>query len=641
MTLDERTTKVLEFISQTMTIDDLLRDPGQTIGNPMDTESGQLIAPRMDVFERTRAVDAIVANQGFAVDDVELGRGGMGVVRLGQQRRLARRVAVKSLSAVARNDAVARRRLIQEALITGALEHPGIVPVHDIDVDHNGAPLVALKRLEGTAWSALLHDEAAAKARGAADLLEGNLRVLIAVCDALHYAHHRGIIHRDVKPDNIMIGAFGEVTLLDWGLAVAVGEGAARLPHVPRPDDTNTVVGTPAYMPPELLERDVSAQGPATDVYLLGAVLYEILSGSPPHRAPDLPSLLVSVLRGPPPLPATAPPVLVELTTRCMARSPRDRPASCHDVKRVLLDFLVHRAAEAIGAAAREATEALEARVQAPAADDDLTTAIALFAQARFGFHQMKAAGGDPEAASRGVERAAEAAITLALRAGSPDTAQVFVTTAGPLPASLAQRVVDAREQARASAAKWRAAADDANLQIGKTARLRLMIVLGILASCISVALHVSIQAGRQPSHVVGVAWLTGVAVVGSIGYLVMRRRFRNEITRRFLLTLLAGIITVIISRLCFWRLGLSPEMTDILAMHEWWGVITAVAMAMERRLLPSVALNGVGLLLVLRWPELRNLIGAVEYAFFFANAYWAWRTRPAEDDAGSLRTTS
>jgi len=297
-----------------------------------------------------------------------------------------------------------------------------------------------------------------------------------------------------------------------------------------------------------------------------------------------------------------------------------------------IVDFLVHRAAEAIGAAACHATDALEARVAAGANDEDLTTAIALFAQARFGFDQMKVAGGDATAASQGIVRAAEAAVTLALRAGSPDTAQVFVTTTETAPPELVKRVADAREMAQARTAMWRAAADDADLQIGKAARLRLMIFLGILASCLSVGLHLSIAAGRAPSHIVGVSWVTAVALVGSVGYVVLRRRFRTEVTRRFLLTLLVGIFTVIFSRLFFWRFGLSPETSDIVAMHVWWSVITAVTMAIELRLLPSVVFFGVGLFVVLRWPEVRSLVGAVEYAFFFANALWAWRQRPTEE---------
>jgi hypothetical protein len=273
-----------------------------------------------------------------------------------------------------------------------------------------------------------------------------------------------------------------------------------------------------------------------------------------------------------------------------------------------------------------------EARVAAAAQDDDLTSSIALFAEARFGFDQMKAAGGDGEAARRGIERAAEAAVTLALRAGSPDTAQVFVTTTEAAPPELVLRVADARDKAHARTAKWRAAADDADLQIGKKARLRLVILLGIIASILSVGLHLSIASGRSPSHVVGVSWLIGIAVIGGAGYVALRKRLRNQVTRRFLLTLLVGIFTVIFSRLFFWRLGLSAETTDLMAMHVWWGVITAVTMAIERRLLPSVIFFGIGLLVVLRWPEVRNLVGAVEYAFFFANAHWAWRTRPADD---------
>jgi hypothetical protein len=633
---------VLQFLERTMSGVQLVRDPGRTLGNPFErgaasdvglqTRQGgedQPLASELDAF--------LSPSHAVRVDDVELGRGGMGVVRVGEQRRLARTVAVKRLTEAVAGDVMARRRLVQEALVTGALEHPGIVPVHDLDVDDRGAPLVALKRVDGTPWSQLMTDEAAARARGAADLLEGNLRVLVALCDALDYAHSRGIIHRDVKPANVMIGAFGEVTLLDWGLAVTVDGAAARVPHAPRAADVDAVVGTPAYMPPELLERDTAAQGPATDVYLLGAVLYEVLAGAPPHGGGDLVALLDSVLHGPPPLPPTAPPALAQLVTRCMARAPQDRPASCREVKAALTAFLARRAAEAIGAAARDATRRLEERVAGAAAEDDVTAAIRLFAEARFGFAQMKAAGGDAGEAARGVARAVEAAVTLALRSASPETAQVFITAVTSPPEALAARVAAARAEAAARTARWRAAADDADLRIGRGTRLRLLVGMGVIASTSAVVAHfATVARGVERSHLAGVLWLVGLLAVGALGMLRLRSQMKNEITRRFMQTLLVGIGTVIVTRLSFWFLGLSATMTDLVAMHVWWAVVTGLAVAVDRRFLVSAVVYAGGLVVAGRWPDTRLLVAAFEYAFLFANAWWAWRRAEGPGDDAS-----
>src|SRR5690606_34487297 len=174
-------------------------------------------------------------------------------------------------------------KLLEEAWIHGALEHPNIVPVHDIELDSRGRPQVALKRIEGRHWGDLIaNPERVASSFRMNDILEWNLRVLAQVCQAVHYAHARGFIHRDLKPENVMIGEFGEVYVGDWGLALALKpDPRGRWPDI---ETTTDIAGTLAYMAPEMLAGSSHRLGPHTDIYLLGGILYEILTGDVPHR---------------------------------------------------------------------------------------------------------------------------------------------------------------------------------------------------------------------------------------------------------------------------------------------------------------------------------------------------------------------
>src|SRR5262249_52505984 len=142
--------------------------------------------------------------------------------------------------------------LLRESWITGGLEHPNIVPVHDLTVDESGRPRLLLKRIEGLPWSEVLHDAEALRQRFASDdPLDFNVRVLMQVCSPVNFAHRRGIVPRDLKPQNVMIGEFQEVYVLDWGLAVSlVDDGSGRLPLAA---DVDEMAGTPAYMAPEML----------------------------------------------------------------------------------------------------------------------------------------------------------------------------------------------------------------------------------------------------------------------------------------------------------------------------------------------------------------------------------------------------
>jgi eukaryotic-like serine/threonine-protein kinase len=206
-----------------------------------------------------------------------LARGGMGHVHPATDRNLLRHVALKRLDRDYASKSFYRDAFIAEAQMTGQLEHPNIVPVHELAIDPNGVPYFTMKLVQGSSFEKWLDR----RAPGSIERIEGGIEVLLKVCDALAYAHHRGVVHRDLKPANIMVGDFGQVYLMDWGLAKLIrsepASGASSMMNAPGP------VGTPHYMAPEQARgnpKDVDAR---SDVFGLGALLYEILSGQSPY----------------------------------------------------------------------------------------------------------------------------------------------------------------------------------------------------------------------------------------------------------------------------------------------------------------------------------------------------------------------
>lgn len=201
-----------------------------------------------------------------------IGRGGTGIVFQAHQRAINREVAIKVLRDHLRRDPSARQRFLAEARTIGGLDHPNVIALHELAAGDDGRLFYSMKRIDGTAWGQVLADKS----------LDENLAILLRVADAIRYAHSRGIVHRDIKPANVMLGPYGEVLVADWGLA---------LPHPLPIDGTNSstsIGGTPAYMAPELASGALDEIGPRTDVYLLGATLFQILVGAPPHEGETL-----------------------------------------------------------------------------------------------------------------------------------------------------------------------------------------------------------------------------------------------------------------------------------------------------------------------------------------------------------------
>lgn len=192
--------------------------------------------------------------------------GSMGQVFLARQNSVQRIVAIKQLKDELAKKSSYRKKFLAEASVTGELDHPNIVPVHDLGVSQDGQLFYSMKMVRGQSWQSEIKSNTRAE----------NLDILLRVADAVAYAHSKNVIHRDLKPENIMLGSFGEVLVADWGVAV----------HLDR-DRNFGLAGTPAYMAPEMASGPPEALGTHSDIYLLGAMLFEIVVGKAPHHLSD------------------------------------------------------------------------------------------------------------------------------------------------------------------------------------------------------------------------------------------------------------------------------------------------------------------------------------------------------------------
>ncbi len=271
-----------------------------------------------------------------------LGEGGMGRVHDADDLQFGRRVALKELSG---DGAELGRRFLVEALVTGNLEHPGIPAVYERGT-REGRPFYAMKKLEGRSLGAVI-----AAARSLEDRL-AIVPVAIQVAHTLGFAHSRGIVHRDVKPENVMVGAHGEVWVVDWGIAKVRGtsDGEPGADAIAPAGATvhGSVMGTPAYMAPEQARGDIAAIDERTDVFALGAILYHVLAGRAPYAGPTSMAALVMALEGKREplrtLAPSAPPELTAIIDRAMAHDPKDRFADAGAMASALEKFLAHAA---------------------------------------------------------------------------------------------------------------------------------------------------------------------------------------------------------------------------------------------------------------------------------------------------------
>jgi serine/threonine protein kinase len=325
---------------------------------PFDTRPNN---PRRQPSRET-ALAGLTPGERFDIQQVHA-QGGLGVVYLARDCEIDRSVALKQIKSQWADDEDSRARFLLEARITGRLEHPGVVPIYALGADATGRPYYAMRLIRGESLLEVLqrfHGTRgnALNPRLRMPELRKLLRRFVDVCNAVDYAHSKGVIHRDLKPSNIMVGKYGETLVVDWGLAKVIGADedvalTTRMVRTPYGEGNvtstrvGTTIGTPAYMSPEQAAGRNDELGPATDIYSLGATLYHLLTGTLPHGADDDIGVVFARLEHgkivPPRLRAEwLPKPLSAICVKALAIAPADRYASARalsdDIERWLND---------------------------------------------------------------------------------------------------------------------------------------------------------------------------------------------------------------------------------------------------------------------------------------------------------------
>jgi len=266
-----------------------------------------------------------------------LAAGGMGTIHEVRDRSLTRSLALKVHHEHLAHDHEHVEMFVREARLTGQLDHPNVVPVHDLGVRDDGRLFFTMKLVEGRT---LLDWVKSLRGFPSRDELLDLIDVVVKVCDALAFAHSKGVVHCDVKPANVMVGEFGQVYLMDWGIARLVAEELARPPDVEDPD---RVVGTPTHMPPEQA-RGLPVDERA-DIFAVGALMYHVLTRRPPYRGDSHIQVLAQAFlcrqRHPDEIlgEGVCPPTLTSIVLRAMQPERDDRWASISDLRDALVRF--------------------------------------------------------------------------------------------------------------------------------------------------------------------------------------------------------------------------------------------------------------------------------------------------------------
>jgi tetratricopeptide (TPR) repeat protein len=272
--------------------------------------------------------------------------GGIGRVWLARDASLGRDVALKELLPERAGNPAVWVRFIKEAQVTGQLEHPGIVPIYEVGRrPEDQAPFYTMRFVRGRTLAGAVAAYHERRDRGKVGPLELRelLTAFVGVCNAVAYAHSRGVLHRDLKPQNVVLGDYGEVIVLDWGLAKVMDSPDDEAPPLQVAGEGETgatvqgqVLGTPAYMAPEQAEGRLDQLGPASDVYGLGAILYEVLTGRPPFGGDDTLTVLQRVIHEPPARPRSLgkgpPPALEAVCLKALAKQPAARYATAKEL---------------------------------------------------------------------------------------------------------------------------------------------------------------------------------------------------------------------------------------------------------------------------------------------------------------------
>jgi len=499
----------------------------------------------------------------------------MGRVYLGGQSSLGREVALK-ISKVDPSHQKQLAQLYHEAQITAALDHPNILPMYLLARDGEGRPIQVMKRVQGTTWATLLN-EPQHPLWERLDCSEGrlhfHLEVLAQVALAVGYAHDRGVIHRDLKPDNVMIGDFGEVYVLDWGVALATSDlSKPQAERVFLAQEAcglaSALVGTPVYMSPEMGRQEVERLGPTADVFLLGAILYEILTGCYIRSGDDLEGILRMITAGrEPEVPEWLSEEFQTLLKLSLCSEPEERISDAQSFRRLLIHATRTDRADQVRKRADQARLKLAEALKGPIESED--DVLGAYDEARLDYRASLEMWPSSVQARRGLDSLHELLIEHLIQEGALMAAKRTLTKLSVPNEALTRRIEEA-EQERASQA-----ADHAKLQrwhhhhdIQRSRSLRVIVsVVGLIIFGFgSVIIELLQQSGlivvRGRDEVL-ISFVLSLAAFILIAAFAFQRRYvlreANAVFGRFIGYL--GVISLIgtSQRYISWQLGLEP----------------------------------------------------------------------------------
>ncbi len=552
-----------------------------------------------------------------------LAEGGMGWIRLAEQRSLKRTVAIKSLrvgdGAQGHIDS-----LLHEGWITGLLEHPNIVPVHQLAWSETDGPVMVMKRVEGSSWRELLGRNEHICDDGEA--LERHIRILMDVCHAVHFAHSRGIVHRDIKPHNVMVGSYGEVYLLDWGIA-------ARLEDEPDANPQH-VVGTPAYMPPESVFAGEVAVSERTDIFLLGSCLHHVITGRHRNTGETLWEVLASASRADRHhYPPSVPEALGKICNRACMRDPDDRYPDAIALRRALEEYLKLRVSERSAARATQALEALrQATARSGSGDAGSMDVQRRFSACRFGFEQALADWPTNRRAAAGLQETLEHMFEYELAAMNAPACERLLADMDSPPTDFAKRLAEVQRRFKSqhqAVSKLAEIERQQRFHGADWGRTTYLLLNGITTMLVLLFAGSLIRDGTIQYTPIGSLIFVATGVIANLLAIYF---FRRSVLDTAIFERLMGVVLVFGLVLTFSRVLLHigdmgfdvMVLGDVLIMTMLAGTM---AVTISPAFWPTTGIAVVGSVLCMTWPQ--YALDAFGVGYWVNNLYLAWVVRP------------
>ena len=560
-----------------------------------------------------------------------LGEGGMGLVELAEQLSLGRDVAVKRVRGESPSLS-ATLILLREGWTTGLLEHPNIVPVYTLGRNDDGEPVIVMKKISGTSWLEIIEDPGAApEAFDAEDPLSLHVEVLTQVCNAIQFAHRQGVIHRDLKPENVMLGEFGEVYVLDWGIAVSIDDDPTG--RLALAKEVTQPTGTPAYMAPEMVKGYGEELGTHTDIFLLGAILFEALTGEPPYSGKTLFAVMMNAHDCPEPtFDESVPPELAAICKKAMARDPEDRFESAWAFRDALHQYRRNREARRLARQGddrrAEVVDLLDLERSGHPIEE--RALYKTFGECRFAYEQSLEISPSNASARDGLQLVLEGVTDRELNREAHKAASLLIADFPRPNPEFQQRLdelaekLDARQEHYEELQQIR---HDVDLEVGRHSRTLFASVMGIIWGVSSFSLAFAIEKSyfvlsypRMMYHIVSLTTVVALAT-----YLGRNHFFANEVNRRLILAILATFGCTTLGRFLGWKMELPILSTMTMEMLTYGTVSIILAVTVDKR----VALAGVTFfaasLLSAIWPPLLFWFFATANVLGMGLMVWIW----------------